>query len=114
MACFRNDGKTFLLFIVLGLLSVISNVVLAESRTLTQDQVQDIRTFIRGILQCRNMAGLTLAVTNTDNVLLEEGFGFADIEKKRPVTADTIIPIGSATKAFTSTLLASLLDSDER
>jgi CubicO group peptidase (beta-lactamase class C family) len=40
-----------------------------------------------------------------DDGIFARGFGVADIEKKTPVTPDTSFLIGSATKAFTATLV---------
>jgi CubicO group peptidase (beta-lactamase class C family) len=53
--------------------------------------------------------GLAIAVVIGNKILLCRGFGLADMEKKTPVTEETIFPIGSSTKPFTSTLAAMLV-----
>jgi len=53
--------------------------------------------------------GLAIAVVVRDKILLCRGFGLADMEKKIPVTDETVFPIGSSTKPFTSTLVAMLV-----
>ena len=45
-----------------------------------------------------------------DEVIFARGFGVADVEKKTPVTPNTPFFIGSATKAFTATLVGMLVD----
>jgi CubicO group peptidase (beta-lactamase class C family) len=54
--------------------------------------------------------GLALAVVRGDQVLLAKGYGFRDVEGKQPVTPETLFAIGSSTKAFTTFVLASLVD----
>lgn len=54
--------------------------------------------------------GVAVAVVHGDDVLLDAGFGLADEESNRPMTADTVLAIGSSTKAFTATALGALVD----
>lgn len=51
--------------------------------------------------------GFSLAVWYKGQVLFANGFGYADVANKTPVTADTRFPVGSITRQFTaaSTLL---------
>lgn len=46
--------------------------------------------------------GFSLAVVKDDQVVLMKGFGLRDVERKLPVTPDTLFAIGSASKAFTA------------
>ena len=53
--------------------------------------------------------GMAVAVVRGDEVVYSRGFGFADVEAKRPVTPETLFYIASTTKSFTAfaaTLLA--------
>lgn len=54
--------------------------------------------------------GVAVAVVQGDEVLLESGYGMADEEAGREMTADTVLAIGSSTKAFTATALGCLVD----
>lgn len=54
--------------------------------------------------------GLAIAIVKGDQVLFSKGFGWRDNERKLPMTADTIMPIGSVTKAFTTATIASLVE----
>ena len=49
--------------------------------------------------------GLSAAVVSGGRIVWESGFGYADIERRIPATADTPYRIASITKTFTSTLL---------
>ncbi|MHC4627042.1 MAG: serine hydrolase domain-containing protein [Planctomycetota bacterium] len=61
--------------------------------------------------KCRehNIPGLAIAVVERDKVVLSRAFGFADRNRMVPVTEDTIFPIGSSSKPFTSTLISMLV-----
>lgn len=66
--------------------------------------------FVEEAMTTFQVPGAAVAIVKDDRVLLARGFGFRDLEAKEPVTADTLFAIGSATKAFTSFLLATLVD----
>ncbi|MEM7383422.1 MAG: serine hydrolase domain-containing protein [Verrucomicrobiota bacterium] len=57
-----------------------------------------------------HVPGMAIVVVKDDEVVLSQGFGLADVENKKPVTPETLFAIGSATKAFTATLIALLVD----
>jgi CubicO group peptidase (beta-lactamase class C family) len=54
--------------------------------------------------------GVAIAVVKGREVILAKGYGYRDVDKKLPVTADTLMAIGSSTKAFTAFLLGTLVD----
>ncbi len=54
--------------------------------------------------------GVAIAVVKDAEVVFAKGFGYRDVEKKLPVTADTLMAIGSASKAFTTFALGVLAD----
>ncbi|HEK86806.1 MAG TPA: serine hydrolase [Candidatus Aminicenantes bacterium] len=54
--------------------------------------------------------GLALAVVKDKEVIFLKGYGYRDVENKLPMTPDTLLAIGSATKAFTTFSLARLVD----
>jgi CubicO group peptidase (beta-lactamase class C family) len=57
-----------------------------------------------------NVPGAAVAVVKDDEVILARGYGFRDVENKVPMTADTILAIGSASKAFTTFAMGVLVD----
>ena len=54
--------------------------------------------------------GVAIAVVRDNEVIYSKGFGFRDIETKLPMTPDTIMAIGSSSKAFTAFTLGTLVD----
>ncbi|BDU75565.1 serine hydrolase [Mesoterricola sediminis] len=54
--------------------------------------------------------GLSVAVVKGGEVVLAKGYGLRDTARKLPMTADTLLAIGSVTKSFTTAVMASLVD----
>jgi CubicO group peptidase (beta-lactamase class C family) len=62
-------------------------------------------------LEGLKVPGVAIAVIVEDEVVLAKGYGFKDLENKVPMTPDTLLAIGSASKAFTVFALGTLVDS---
>jgi CubicO group peptidase (beta-lactamase class C family) len=54
--------------------------------------------------------GLSLVIVKDDEVIFMKGLGYKDVERKLPVTPDTLFAIGSASKAFTGMTAAMSAD----
>ena len=61
-------------------------------------------------LQGLKVPGIAIAVIVEDEVILAKGYGFKDLENKVPMTPDTLLAIGSSSKAFTVFALGTLVD----
>jgi CubicO group peptidase (beta-lactamase class C family) len=57
-----------------------------------------------------NVPGAAVAVIKDNEVIFAKGFGYKDLEKKLPMTPDTLLAIGSSSKAFTTFALGTLVD----
>lgn len=57
-----------------------------------------------------NVAGMSVAVIRDGEVEWAEGYGLRNVEQNLPMTSDTVMPIGSITKTFTSLALGMLVD----
>lgn len=60
-----------------------------------------------------DVPGVAVVVVRREKTLLLEGFGVRELGKQDKLTADTVFPLASCSKAFTTTLLAMLADDDE-
>lgn len=58
-----------------------------------------------------HIPGASLVIVKDDHVIYIKGLGLKDVERKLPVTPDTLFAIGSSTKAFTA--LAAMMSVDE-
>ena len=54
--------------------------------------------------------GVAMAIVRDGEVVLRQGFGERDRERHLPVTPETLFAIGSATKAFTTFVVGTLVD----
>ncbi|HSQ56461.1 MAG TPA: serine hydrolase [Gemmata sp.] len=61
-------------------------------------------------LKAWQVPGAAVVVVRGDETLLLDGFGVRAIGKPATITRDTVFPLASCTKAFTTTLLAMLAD----
>jgi CubicO group peptidase (beta-lactamase class C family) len=68
----------------------------------TIDHISQLTDSIRAVVQARHIPGLMLGIASRDSVLFSGGFGYADVQAKRPVTGQTLFRMGSITKMFVS------------
>src|SRR5687768_9899595 len=54
--------------------------------------------------------GMGVAVVKGDEIIYSQGFGFADVEAQREITAETVFYIASTTKSFTALAAAVLAE----
>ena len=72
------------------------------------DAVDRSRAVIRALVVEENLPGLSLAVGLAGEVIWAEGFGWADIAERRPVTPETLFRVGSVAKPMTATAVGLL------
>jgi len=65
---------------------------------------------VRESLAAWRVPGVAVAVVRPNRIVLLDGFGVRQEGTDPPVTPDTVFPLASCTKAFTTTLLAVLAD----
>jgi CubicO group peptidase (beta-lactamase class C family) len=76
----------------------------------TAIDTKSIDEIAKKLLEDWKAPGLALAVVKDGKVLHAAGYGFKNVEKKEPMTADTLLAIGSCTKAFTTATIAALVE----
>jgi len=62
------------------------------------------------VLRASRIPGIGLAIVTDDATIFAKGFGYRDLSARLPMTAQTLFPIGSTTKAFNATLLGTLVE----
>lgn len=65
---------------------------------------------VDSLLDQYHVPGLSISVVRNGKVMINKGFGLADISVGRKVSPNTLFAIGSTTKAFTAAGLAILVD----
>jgi CubicO group peptidase (beta-lactamase class C family) len=69
-----------------------------------------VAEIVEPLLRTARIPGIGIAVVCAGTVVLATGYGYRDLAAKLPVTAQTLYPIASTTKAMNATLLGLLAD----
>jgi serine beta-lactamase-like protein LACTB len=77
------------------------------------DAVERARQIVRTGAAEQNLAGVSVAVGAGGEIVWAEGFGWANLEKRTPVTPDIRFRIGTASKVLTSAAVGLLLEKDK-
>lgn len=73
-------------------------------------RLQGFDDFVYQVMQDWKVQGLAIALIKDGEVILSQGFGKRDVVNDRDVTPQTLFPIASCSKAFTTAALAVLAD----
>lgn len=65
---------------------------------------------IDAVLKEARIPGAAVIVVKDGQVLVNSGFGFADLEKQTPVTSKTLFELGSSSKSFTALAVLQLVE----
>jgi CubicO group peptidase (beta-lactamase class C family) len=77
---------------------------------LTGERLATFEAYVVAKLAEMGIPGAAVAVVQGGAVAFLQGFGVREINRPEPVTADTLLRIGSVTKSFSSLLSATLVD----
>ncbi len=81
------------------------------SQQKNDERIEALEKDIEFLIEQYDAVGLAVAVVKGDNIIYSNGFGLRDREAQLEMTAETLLPIGSSSKAFTS-ILAGILESE--
>src|SRR3990167_1291745 len=110
-------GKILMQTIVLFLIvfktadaSFFSNSSVSPKVLRAQQSLEGIDHLIDQALIDFQIPGLAIGVVVDGKVVLAKGYGYRDLTSKLPVNANTVFPIGSCTKAFTTFVMGKLIE----
>jgi len=92
-------------------LSAITSFAQVQKTNTSVNQFTEIDSVLNHVLKDQHIAGFAVAIVKGKEVIYSKGFGYRDVENKKPVTPNTLFAIGSSTKAFTAGLIG-LLEKD--
>jgi CubicO group peptidase (beta-lactamase class C family) len=78
----------------------------SAKRVNATDKIPGIERILEEQRRVQHLPGLAFAIVENDRVIYSRVLGLRDVEHNLPVTPDTLFPIGSCTKAFTSMAIA--------
>ena len=77
---------------------------------ISDKDVGRIRSTIQGLVDEHHLPGISVGVVSGEELVFSEGFGYADIESKRPQAPEMRHRIGSITKTMMGLCLMALVD----
>ena len=75
-----------------------------------EEQLDTLSEIMNQAVTDKQVAGASFIVVHQGEVVFREGVGYADIESKRPFTADELLPIASVSKPFMASVVMALVD----
>jgi CubicO group peptidase (beta-lactamase class C family) len=69
--------------------------------------------YIRAEMETQQIPGMSIAVVRDGQVVLERGYGFANLEDSAPATKDTVYRLASITKPFMAMALMKMVEEDK-
>jgi CubicO group peptidase (beta-lactamase class C family) len=93
-------AKVFICFVIL--FQFLSTSTHAEDQRESRDLLEIVDEFMQRNLEEQHVPGAVLTVVQGDKVMLNKGYGFADVERRIPMDPDgTILRVGSISKIMT-------------
>lgn len=92
---------------IIALLLFCANLSFGQK---TDTRLNGLDKEIETLIKKYNAVGLSVAIVENNVTIYSKGFGYRDLENKLPVNENTVFPIGSITKSFTSSLIGVLQD----
>ena len=83
-------------------------VMLSPAWASAQDA--EVDAFIQRQMAARHVPGVSVAVIKDGRVVLQRGYGLANVEHEVPATEQTMYQLASVTKAFTATAVLMLVE----
>ncbi len=93
----------------LALALLVAPVSIAQ-QVAAPDRYREARAAITRLVENGDTPALSVAVLEDDRIVWAEGFGMADIARRRRADADTIYRLASISKPFTATAMMTLVD----
>ncbi|HEY3928602.1 MAG TPA: serine hydrolase [Candidatus Koribacter sp.] len=85
-------------------------VVFCSASLFAQSVPADIDAYVARAMKTFKAPGISVAIVKDGRVVFAKGYGVKKLGDPAPVTENTLFGIGSNTKAFTSAVIASLVD----
>ncbi|RDV12625.1 class A beta-lactamase-related serine hydrolase [Pontibacter diazotrophicus] len=101
------------LFLFLCLISCLSNSKALCQEVPTPQTLEELKSLLESEMKRQHVAGMMLTIATRDSTIYTGGLGYADVDKKVPVTDRHLFRQASITKLFTALGVLSLVDEDK-
>jgi len=99
--------RIFSIFLLVTAIALIQSPVYAKTARVN---LRGFEQFVNRVLQEWQVPGVSITLVKDGRVILARGYGYRNLDEKKPVTEKTLFAIGSCTKAFTATAVGILVD----
>lgn len=89
-------------FILFAVVVCCVNFSLSAETGFSVFSIQEIEEIVQQLMEKGDIPGLSLVILRPGQPDVIKGFGYADLEKKIPVTPDTLFELSSCSKSFTA------------
>ena len=96
-----NVHFTVIVFLICAVLVALSGPLYAEKAS-GGDVYKEIEKKVVELMEEGDIPGLCLVIVKDDKPLYIKGFGYADLEREKQVTPQTLFELGSCSKAYTA------------
>ena len=90
-------------------LAALALPIIGKAKT-QHEGPEEFDAFVKSAMRSANIPGLAVGFAREGALRLALGYGFADVEQRRPATADTMFHIASVTKTVTATGIVQLVE----
>ncbi len=94
----------------LALLALLVPALASAASSRSLQPPPDLDQYVERAMHAFGAPGMSVAIVQDGKTVVAKGYGVRSMATHAPVTPDTIFPIGSESKAFTSAALAILVD----
>jgi len=106
----RRFHRPFKILVTAGWLALVAAGLLGGNAQGQLNPFLEVKDKIIRLIEEKKIPSLSLAVVRNGEIIWEEAFGLANLEKKIKATPETLYPIASVTKPFTATGLMILVE----
>jgi len=94
--------------IMIAMILAVSGLSPILGHAESSNKIQKIDKFIEEQRNISKIPGISVVIVEKGKTVYQQGFGYADLKTKQPVTAETRFEIGSTSKAFTGLAILQL------
>ena len=84
------------------------NALAPIAHAYSDNKIRKIEQFVEEQREISQIPGISVVIVEKGKVIYQEGFGYADVEEKTPITSNTLFELASTTKAFTGLAILQL------
>ncbi|TVX94686.1 beta-lactamase family protein [Paenibacillus agilis] len=98
----------FILMAIAFIGGMLPQSVTAQDFLSKKEKTKQIEQFIQNRMQESRIPGVSLVIVEKGTIAYQNGFGYADVAAKKPVTGETLFELASTSKAFTGLAILQL------